>query len=119
MSLKRGHQAEALACRYLQQAGLQLLEKNYRCPCGEIDLIMQDGDCLVFVEVRMRSSGSHGGALASITQSKQRKILRSAEHYLVVKKKYDRIACRVDVITLQGDLEPSIDWIKNAIECMD
>ena len=119
MNIRRGQWGEQIACEYLQGLGLSLVEKNYRSPCGEIDLIMKDGGALVFVEVRLRQSNSHGGALASITAAKQRKLLKTGQHYLVSKKMYDKIACRFDVISIQGTDKPCIDWISNAIEFSD
>ena len=78
----RGEDAENRAGAFLQRAGLKLVARNYRCRFGEIDLIVRDGNTLVFVEVRMRSSDRYGGAAASITAAKRAKLLRAARHYL-------------------------------------
>ena len=78
----RGAEAENLAAAYLQQAGLTLVARNYRCRFGEIDVVAREGKTLVFVEVRMRSSNRFGGAAASITAAKRAKLLRTARHYL-------------------------------------
>lgn len=106
-----GNSAEALAAIYLQSQHLKLLERNFRCPYGEIDLIMQDGKTLVFVEVRMRSSTSFGGAAMSITPSKQEKLKRSAESYLQI---HGEQACRFDVVLMQTINVNAVEWLKNA-----
>ena len=113
MSQKIGFLAEQQARDYLTSQGLAWLESNYRCRMGEIDLIMRDGDYLVFVEVRARRSNSFGGAAASITYSKQQKLLKTASLYLVEKKWQDKLAARFDVLSLDGT-PSSITWIKNA-----
>ena len=107
----RGEAAEALAAAYLQRAGLKLVERNYRCRFGEIDLIARDGPTLVFVEVRMRSSERFGGAAASITAAKQLKLLRAARHYL--SGTASAPPCRFDALLVNGN-DHSIEWLKNA-----
>ena len=76
---KSGALAEQLAAHYLQQQGLKLLQMNYSCRYGEIDLILQDGDTHVFAEVRLRSGSTFGGAAASIDARKQAKLVRTAQ----------------------------------------
>lgn len=113
-----GREAENQACRFLEKRGLRLLEKNFRCKYGEIDLIMRDGDVLVFVEVRFRRSQLFGGALSSITPEKQRRLLMTAQVYLQqhpVKGKY--AGTRFDVAALSAQTGGhEIEWIPNAIE---
>lgn len=106
-----GRNAESEALRYLKKAGLRLVQRNYTCRYGEIDLIMQDGDNLVFVEVRQRTNPNFGGAAVTVDARKQRKIVRSAEHYLQ-KLRGPTPACRIDVVALEPD---NTHWIKNAI----
>ena len=113
MSLKIGTEAEVLALAYLQKQGLSLKVVNFRCKMGEVDLIMQDGIYLVFVEVRMRTSDDYGGALASITVSKQCKIKNTAKLYLLENNLYDKCPVRFDVLTIQGATS-EVSWIKNA-----
>lgn len=113
MSLTIGQVAEELAKDYLTSQNMRWVESNYRCRLGEIDLIMRDGDYLVFVEVRQRTSSAFGGASTSITKSKQQKILRTASLYLQTKKLHDKQACRCDVVSIDGT-PPQITWIKNA-----
>lgn len=108
----KGSDAEQQATIFLQQQQLTLLEKNYRCRFGEIDLIMQDGDTVVFVEVRMRVNQLFGGAAASITPAKQLKLTRAARHYLA--KCDEDFPCRFDAILISGNRE--IEWIQNAFD---
>ena len=108
----KGSDAEHLAAQFLQRQHLILIEKNYRCRFGEIDLIMRDDTVLVFVEVRMRSNNSFGGAAASITTTKQGKLIRAARHYLTQLNVVP--ACRFDVVLLTGTHNPEIQWIENA-----
>jgi putative endonuclease len=106
-----GQVGEDAALSWLQQRGLVLVERNFRCKGGEIDLIMKDGDALVFVEVRKRADTAHGGAAASITPAKQKRLIIAAQHYL---QRYRMPpACRFDVIAIDAD---KVDWLKNAIE---
>ncbi|MDR2196006.1 MAG: YraN family protein [Gallionellaceae bacterium] len=106
----RGEQAEQIAAEYLQRQGLAIVERNYRCRYGEIDLILRDGDTLVFAEVRLRSSGSFGGAAVSIDAAKQARLIRAAEHYLATQPRLP--PCRFDAVLLSSLND--IEWIKNA-----
>ena len=108
----KGGEAEQYAAEFLQRQHLVLLERNYRCRFGEIDLIMRDGVTLVFIEVRMRTSQFFGGAAASITLSKQTKLLRTARHYLTGLKSVP--PCRFDAVLLSGNNGQEVGWIKNA-----
>ena len=112
---KTGQYAEDLALRYLQKHKLKLKERNFLCKLGEIDLIMENNDAeIIFVEVRFRKSDSHGGALMSVTHSKQQKLIRTAQLYLQKNQLQSRI-CRFDVIAMSlQNGEPVIDWVKNA-----
>lgn len=102
---------EDAAAAYLQAAGLCLVARNYRSRHGEIDLIVKDGDTLVFVEVRYRRSNCFGSASASVDERKQRKLLTTAYTYLQ-QEKLDS-PCRFDVIAIEGDPH-RIQWIKDA-----
>ena len=110
-----GDAAEDAALQYLQRAGLRLLERNYRTPGrggGEIDLIMRTPDGTVaFVEVRHRKSASHGGAAASVSASKQRRIIFAARHYLM--RLGQPPPCRFDVVVLE---QGGIEWLKAAFD---
>jgi putative endonuclease len=109
----KGDDKERLAEDYLVTAnGFSLIERNFLCKSGEIDLIMQDQDYLVFIEVRYRENREFGGALASITASKQKKLRRAAEYYLLQHFGNTPPACRFDVVGIEG--EDEIMWVKNA-----
>jgi len=114
-SKQAGDAAEESALRHLQQAGLRLLERNYRTPGrggGEIDLIMRTPDgTTVFVEVRQRANASHGGAAASISATKQRRIVFAARHYLM--RLREPPPCRFDVVLLEYG---RIEWLPAAFE---
>ncbi len=107
---ERGRHAEEAAAIFLQQQGLTLVERNYHCRFGEIDLVARDGDTLVFVEVRMRTSNAFGGAAASITTAKRDKLLRAARHYLSGCARAP--ACRFDALLISGT-DNAPEWLKN------
>ena len=109
--LKLGCDAEKIAEIFLQQKGLILVKRNFRCQYGEIDLIMREGSTLVFIEVRLRSHVGYGGAAMSINQSKQHKLSRTAEFYL---QKNGNAECRFDAILMQSADINAVEWIKNA-----
>ena len=111
---KLGQLYEQLALVYLQQQGLQLIQQNFQCKAGEIDLVMRDHDCLVFVEVKYRASSAFGGALAAVTQAKQQKLLRASRWYLQ-QHNATTSACRLDVLAIEGQPPYQYNWIKNAI----
>jgi len=116
-SLRKGLRFEDRARRYLAERGLELLEANYRCRLGEIDLIMRDGDTLCFIEVRYRKSLDFGGASASITPAKQRKIVKAALFYLsTLAQNPWRRALRFDALLIQQQPGGGLDfnWIRNA-----
>jgi putative endonuclease len=112
---QKGDAAEDRALQHLQNQGLQLMQRNYRTPGrggGEIDLIMRDVDAtVVFVEVRHRKSSDHGGALASITFSKQRRIIFAARHYLMTLRQEP--ACRFDVVAVEPE---GLHWYRAAFD---
>lgn len=112
LHLLQGERSEQLACSYLLKQGLQLIEKNFHCKYGEIDLIMKDAETLVIIEVRFRKSNKYGGALESISQKKQSRIIASTQYYLSSNNINSLI--RFDVITMSSDTD--INWIKNAFQ---
>lgn len=112
MSRARGKEAERRACAHLQAAGLALRQANYRCRFGEIDLIMQDGETLVFVEVRERRHGGFGSGADSVDARKRARLTRTAYHYL---QRQPRLPpCRFDVVSVDGN--GRLDWIISAFE---
>jgi putative endonuclease len=115
MSLAKGHAVESRVALYLVAQGLRLLHRNFRCKQGEIDLIAEAGDQLVFVEVRFRQDNHYGSAPESVTRSKQRKMIQSAAFFLYRYPAYANHACRFDVVgvTLK-DQQLDFDWIQHA-----
>lgn len=106
-----GSAAEGMALKYLETHGLSLVERNFRCRVGEIDLIMNDGDTLVFVEVRLRSNSAFVSAGESISHRKQARIVAAANQYLAGRRE---VPCRFDCILLDKLAPDSIEWIRNA-----
>jgi putative endonuclease len=115
-SLLRGAAAEQLAADYLQARGLKLIARNLRCRAGEIDLVCLDGELLAIIEVRQRSGQDFGGALASVTPVKQRRIIRAAQFVLRSRPGWRNRAIRFDVMAVQGSLQGAHDiiWVKDA-----
>lgn len=130
---RAGDEGEAFARRYLERAGLTFVAGQVAYRDGEIDLVMRDagkrraverdgagrspqGATLVFVEVRRRAHGSHGGAAGSITREKRRRVVAAASHYLVGLGLRSLPPCRFDVLTLEGDPLRgfAIEWIRDA-----
>lgn len=111
-----GNQAENIAREYLSNKGMSFCMSNFQCKTGEIDLIMKDQDCLVFVEVRYRINSEHGSPLETITLHKQRKLIRTANYFLQQHFQNRWPACRFDAIGIVGDLNhsPELSWISNA-----
>lgn len=110
-----GSQAEDAARRYLEKQGLRKLTCNYRCRSGEIDLVMEEGNTLVFVEVRYRSNPHYGIPAETVTREKQRRLSRAAEHYL--NGRHNPLPrCRFDVVAISGSRMEHIDWIVDAFE---
>jgi putative endonuclease len=126
--LLAGRRAERIAEGWLRQRGLRSLARNHRIPAGELDLVMRDynsnndRDCIVFVEVRYRRSRGYGGASASVSRAKQRRIAAAALDFLRRHRDYRDFAVRFDVVTLTGPLTaPVIDWYPRAFDadCLD
>lgn len=115
-----GQLAEKQACDYLQRQGLRFLDCNYRTRVGEIDLIMQDNEEIVFIEVRLRNNRQFGSSIESVNHTKQRKIIKTAMHYLTERQLLDKVNCRFDVIGISY-LQPKaeIEWIQDAFSTDD
>ncbi len=115
-STDKGQVTESYAQQYLSKQGLRLIERNFHSRQGEIDLIMLDGDTYVFVEVKYRKNKGFGGAIAAISASKQKKVKHCITFYLHQRglNEYNT-PCRVDVVTLEGNIsQPQVTWLKNA-----
>jgi putative endonuclease len=109
---RTGDQAETAALAQLRAAGLTLIARNYVARGGELDLVMRDGNTLVFVEVRFRADGGHGDGLDSVSPTKQRRLIAAARQYLADHPKYARWTTRFDAVAL-GAGGPR--WVKNVI----
>ena len=110
-----GAELEMFAAKQMETQGCRIIEKNYSCKLGEIDIILQDKETLVFVEVRYRKQNKFGGAIASVDNKKQRKIIKTASLYLQSNKLTDKVACRFDVFAIQGNFSNlSYNWVKDA-----
>jgi putative endonuclease len=111
----RGADWEQLARRELERAGLRLRAANVRYRFGELDLVMDDGEVLAFIEVRYRRGSGFGGGAASVDARKRARLARAAAAYLAANPTLARRPCRFDVVSIGGDAAaPSLDWIRNA-----
>ena len=125
---KLGQQAEDFACYYLKRQGLSLITRNYACRLGEIDLIMQDKEVLVFIEVRYRQNLNFGHSVETVHAGKQSKLIKAAEYYLRCHPLPEDSACRFDVLGISSLADThllkkrttslhspaQVEWIKNA-----
>ena len=110
-----GRNAEKIAFNYLNDQGLKLIEKNYSCRHGEIDLVMRLQELLVFIEVRYRESTKFGLPEETVGKAKQRKIVKTAEYFLIDKKMSDLCPCRFDIVAIHGTIpDHKINWITDA-----
>ena len=129
ISKKIGTQTEKFACHYLKTQGLSLVTRNYACRFGEIDLIMQDKESLVFIEVRFRRDSRFGHSIETVDTVKQNKLIKTAEYYLQYHSLLDAISCRFDVLGVSPSTKPKkwfekrntsqyysaqVEWVKNA-----
>ncbi|AQL39368.1 YraN family protein [Pseudomonas syringae] len=117
-----GREAEAFALQFLQQQGLRLIEQNWLCKRGELDLVMLDGDTVVFVEVRYRRHAGWGGAVESVDFRKQEKLVIAAQLFLQQVSCWADYPCRFDVIAIEGSPGSAhgsavpLNWIKSAFD---
>jgi putative endonuclease len=114
--ISTGKRGEELAAAHLAGAGYRIIERNYRCLLGEIDIVAEEGETLVFVEVKSRRSAAYGDPQQAVGYQKQKKISRIAAHYLQEKRLCNR-AARFDVVAvklLPGQVQ--IELIRNAFE---
>ena len=111
----RGAEVEAAARRHLLRAGLGDIATNAGCRFGEIDLVMRDGDCVVFVEVRYRASDGFGGGAASVDARKRGRLVRAADIFLKRMPALAGFPCRFDVVEATGDpAHPTLRWLRAA-----
>ncbi|TVT85115.1 YraN family protein [Pseudomonas sp. H3(2019)] len=110
-----GRDAESQALKHLQQQGLRLLAQNWLCKRGELDLVMLDGDTVVFVEVRYRQNTQWGGALGSIDARKRQKLILAAQYFLQRELRWANSPCRFDVVAIDGSAA-HLNWLRNAFD---
>lgn len=112
-----GAQWEDAALAHLQRSGLSLLDRNFNCRYGELDLVARDRDVIVFVEVRFRSTSSRGDGAQSVGPSKRAKLVRAAQVYLQARPQLAASPCRFDVVACAGTpQQPQIEWTRSAFE---
>ena len=117
---RRGAGVEALARSHLLRAGLSAVAANAGYRLGELDLVMRDGETLVFVEVRYRASGDYGGGAESVDRGKRRKLVRAAQLFLLQHPALAEDYCRFDVVEASGDPEaPDFTWHRDAFSLDD
>ena len=112
---QKGLRFEELALVYLLNQGLDFLQKNYHRRFGEIDLVMRESATIVFIEVRSREKSNYGNAFETVNKTKQQKLIRTAQLYLIQQGLYEQVPARFDVIsaTIQQS-KPVLEWIRNA-----
>lgn len=111
----KGKKAEVIALNYLKKAGLKIIQKNFLCKFGEIDLIMKDHQTIVFIEVRYRQSTHFGTGAETVRKQKQNRIIHAANIFVKTKKWTQNKSYRFDIVELSGELNnPHIRWIKSA-----
>lgn len=112
----KGREGEKAAAEYLLSSGIKILDRNFRCPLGEIDLVAKDGEAIVFVEVRSRQIDGICSPEESITMNKRRRVARAALWYLK-QRGLQNFHARFDVVAVRwNDEKPEVNWIVNAFE---
>ncbi len=113
--LALGHTVEKVVAHYLEKKGLSLLVQNFRSKLGEIDLIMRDKSHLIFIEVRYRNHPGYGNGLESVTSSKQKRIFKTAQWFLLKNPRAQTLPCRFDVVCATGPLRAlKLNWVQDA-----
>lgn len=116
----RGDAVETAALDFLEAHGLRLLARNANAGIGELDLVMREGETVVFVEVRYRAGKAFGGGAASVDAGKRRKIARAAQMFLLRNPRFAEAPCRFDVVAASGDpAAPALDWLRDAFRADD
>jgi putative endonuclease len=114
-STDSGALAEGAALKYLERRGLALVTRNYRCKLGELDLVMEHDDVLVFVEVRLRNNARYGDGRESVTYQKQRKLTLAAGVFLMRHPRFQNSRCRFDVVSVtKRNYRAHCEWIRDA-----
>lgn len=113
-TIDKGKTNETLALNYLRERGLKSIEVNYRCFFGEVDIIMRHEQALVFVEVRNRKSQNYGSPIETVTKSKQQRIIKTAQHYIMSHNISASEQIRFDVVGITDQSSQPIQWVQNA-----
>lgn len=108
-----GNNGEEIACQYLEQNGVKIKERNFRCKLGEIDVIGYDEGYLVFFEVKYRKNSSKGSAVEAVDYRKQKKVCKVADYYRMIHRLDDNTAIRFDVVAIDAE---EIRWFKNSFD---
>lgn len=117
---QNGAKAERLAKQFIRKQGLSFLAKNVRYPFGEIDLIAEDGEELVFIEVRFRSGSLHGKASETVSERKQKRLTLAAQRWLMDNQSYQNHYCRFDLIAIDSRIDlQHLNWEKNAFQASE
>ena len=115
--LEAGQDAERRALEMLEGAGLKLLTRNYRCPQGELDLVLMDAGTLVVAEVRYRKDASRGTPAETVGPQKRRKLILATRHFLSAHAELRRKPLRFDVVAVTADEGPAaVEWIRDAFQ---
>jgi putative endonuclease len=118
MRIERGRLWESRAAAYLEDHGLEVLTRGYRCRLGELDLVCRDDAALVIVEVRARGRGARCSAIESVDTHKRRRIVQATRHLLMRHARWHSAPIRFDVVAFDDidTAEPQVHWIKNAFD---
>ena len=111
-----GDRWERMAERHLVSEGLTVLKRNFNGPRGEIDLIMQDNDAIVFVEVKYRADDQFGMAYEAVDRNKQQRLIHTARYFLMKQPQFSEDVCRFDVVSITGRKQADVQWLKSAFE---
>lgn len=114
-----GNRAEREALHFLVREGLKPVARNFRNRGGEIDLVMLHDDCLVFIEVRYRTSTQFESPAPTVDRHKQQKIVRTAAMFIARRPRYARLAMRFDVVAITGGKDSTIEWLQDAFRPVD
>ncbi len=114
----RGAHWETFASNHLRAQGLEILARGYRCRLGELDIVCLDGETLVIVEVRARSTGARTTALESINRAKRQRIVNATRHFLMRHPQWFHSRLRFDVVAVDAvdTDEPTLNWVRNAFD---
>ena len=117
-TVEKGQRAEELAARFLESVGYLIVERNYRCRLGEIDIVAEEGGVLCFVEVRSLRSAAHGHPFETIGRGKRSRLIRAVRHYLMRRGGAAR-QMRFDAVAVLYQPTPRVELVRGAFECSE